>query len=168
MWHEEFRVNDPQRGLIWVKGHASPERQQDESGADDGFLLDVTETKQLESHRWQSRHLESIARLVGGIAHSFNNMMTVVIGYSDVIAETLTPSDPNQPRIAKIKDVAHQASAMTAHLLAFGRLQPRHTVVMDLKRTHCGGCQSAAAIAGGGHSIACAAGSELVDGQCGS
>jgi PAS domain S-box-containing protein len=132
MWHEEFRVNDPQRGLIWVKGHASPQRQQDESVLWHGFLLDVTETKQLESHRWQSRHLESIARLVGGIAHSFNNMMTVVIGYSDVIAETLTPSDPNQPRIAKIKDVAHQASAMTAHLLAFGRLQPRHTVVMDL------------------------------------
>ncbi|MFI5116646.1 MAG: PAS domain S-box protein [Terriglobales bacterium] len=131
-WHEEFRVNHPKRGLVWVKGDASPERQQDGSVLWHGFLIDNTERKQLESQLLQAQKMEAVGRLAGGVSHDFNNIMGIVIGYSDLIAETLSPSDLNLPRITKIKDAAQRASALIRQLLAFSRLQVFAPTLMDL------------------------------------
>jgi len=129
---EEFRVNHPKRGTVWVEVNCLPERQQDDSVLWHGFVLDVTERRRLESQLRQVQRMEAIGRLAAGIAHDFNNMMSVVIGYSDVIADTLPPSDPSLSRISQIKDAAHRASALTRQLLAFGRLQARDPIVMNL------------------------------------
>jgi two-component system cell cycle sensor histidine kinase/response regulator CckA len=59
--------------------------------------------------------------------------MAIVIGYSDLITETMSPSDVNLPRIMKINDAAHRASALIRQLLAFSRQQIFAPVLMDLK-----------------------------------
>ena len=135
VWHQEFRVNHPRRGEVWVEANSMPDKQQDGSVLWHGFVLDITERKQLELQLRQAQRMESVGRLAGGMAHDFNNMMTVVIGYSDVIAETLAPSDPSLARIAKIKDAARRATALTQQLLAFSRLQALAPVAMNLS-TH--------------------------------
>jgi CheY-like chemotaxis protein len=76
--------------------------------------------------------MEAVGRLAGGVSHDFNNIMGIVLGYSDLIAETLSPSDLNLPRIMKIKDAAQRASALIRQLLAFSRLQVFAPTLMDL------------------------------------
>ncbi len=131
-WRDEFRVNHPKRGLLWVKGDAVPERQQDGSVLWHGFLFDNTERKQLESQLFQAQKMEAVGRLAGGVSHDFNNIMGIVIGYSDLIAETLPPSDVNLQRIMKVKDAAHRASALIRQLLAFSRQQVFAPMLIDL------------------------------------
>ena len=135
VWHQEFRVNHPRRGEVWAEANSMPEKQPDGSVLWRGFILDITERKQLEIQLRQAQRMESVGRLAGGMAHDFNNMMTVVMGYSDVISETLVPPDPNLARIAKIKDAAKRATALTQQLLAFSRLQALTPVAMNLS-TH--------------------------------
>jgi CheY-like chemotaxis protein len=76
--------------------------------------------------------MEAVGRLAGGVSHDFNNIMGIVIGYSDLIAETLPPTDENLRRIIKIKDAAQRATALIRQLLAFSRLQVVAPILMDL------------------------------------
>ena len=131
-WHDEFRVQHPERGLLWVKVDASPERERDGSVFWHGFLIDNTERKQLESQLLQAQKMEAVGRLAGGVSHDFNNIMGIVIGYSDLIAETMPPADVNLRRIIKIKDAAQRATALIRQLLAFSRLQVFAPNLMDL------------------------------------
>ena len=131
-WHDEFRVNHPKKGLLWVKLDALPEREKDGSVLWHGFLIDDTGRKQLESQLLQAQKMEAVGRLAGGVSHDFNNIMGIVIGYSDLIAETLPPSDLNLPRIMKIKDAAQRATALIRQLLAFSRLQACAPTLMSL------------------------------------
>ncbi len=135
VWQQEFRVDHPRRGEVWVEANSVPEKQQDGSVLWHGFALDITQRKKLELQLRHAQRMESVGRLAGGMAHDFNNMMTVVLGYSDVIAETLAPSDPSLARVAKIKDAAKRATALTQQLLAFSRLQALTPVAMNVS-TH--------------------------------
>jgi nitrogen-specific signal transduction histidine kinase/CheY-like chemotaxis protein len=97
-----------------------------------GFLIDNTERKQLESQLLQAQKMEAVGRLAGGVSHDFNNIMGIVIGYSDLIAEAMPPADVNLRRIIKIKDAAQRATALIRQLLAFSRLQVFAPNLMDL------------------------------------
>lgn len=89
-----------------------------------GYLIDISRRKELEHQLRQAQKLEAIGRLAGGVAHDFNNILTVILGYSTILREKLSASDMNmESDIRGIEDAAHRASSLTRQLLAFSRRQ---------------------------------------------
>jgi PAS domain S-box-containing protein len=95
-----------------------------------GCAVDITGRKEAEAARArletqlaQSQRLESIGRLAGGVAHDFNNHLTVINGYCDLIVSGLTPDDPNRECLLDVRQAGERAAALTRQLLAFGRKQ---------------------------------------------
>jgi PAS domain S-box-containing protein len=111
--------------------------QRDGSGNPVGVIsviADITERKRLEEQLQQSQKMEAVGRLAGGVAHDFNNLMTVVTGFSQVVLEQLTAGDPLRPHVEEILSAGRRAAALTSQLLAFGRRQMIHPRVLSLNR----------------------------------
>jgi signal transduction histidine kinase len=86
----------------------------------------------------QAQKIEAIGRLAGGVAHDFNNVLTAIIGYTDIINERIGPDDPTRRDVAEIRKAADRAAALTRQLLAFSRKQFLNPTVLDLNEVASG------------------------------
>ena len=93
---------------------------------------DMAERRRLEEQLAQVQKLESIGRLAGGVAHDINNVLTVVLSYSDLVDAGLGPSHPLQAQLRQIRKAAERASNLTHRLLAFARKQIVEPRVINL------------------------------------
>jgi PAS domain S-box-containing protein len=93
---------------------------------------DVTEAKNLEQRFRQAQKMEAIGRLAGGVAHDFNNILGVIIGYSDISKEKLDPGHPVARHLAQIERAAERGASLTRRLLAFSRQQVAFPRSLDL------------------------------------
>lgn len=91
-------------------------------------LNDVTDKKKLEEQLRQAQKMEAIGTLAGGVAHDFNNMLTAIFGYGEIIKMTMEPDDPHHAAVDQIMRAAQRAADLTQGLLAFSRKQ-----VLDTK-----------------------------------
>lgn len=94
-------------------------------------LEDITERKQLETRVEQSARLESIGRFAGGVAHDFNNILTVIVSYAETLLEQPDVTAVSQAGEA-IQHAAMQATTLTQQLLAFSRRQVMRVETVDL------------------------------------
>lgn len=95
-------------------------------------LRDITQRKQLEEQVRRSQKMEAVSLLAGGIAHHFNNLLTVVNGYSEFVLRGLEPSSPLREDVEAILRAGTQAADLTRRLLVFSRFRKPHLSVMDL------------------------------------
>ncbi len=96
-------------------------------------LQNQTEEKiKLERQLRQAQKMESIGRLAGGVAHDFNNVLSVIIGYSDMLLAAIPPNDPIHEKIKLIHDSGGKAATLTRQLLAFSRKQVLEKKVISL------------------------------------
>jgi PAS domain S-box-containing protein len=93
---------------------------------------DVTEQKQLEDQLRQSQKLEAIGRLAGGVAHDFNNMLTVIGGYTAFALEHSDDGTPLRSDLGEIRKATERAAQLTRQLLAFSRKQVLKPELLDL------------------------------------
>ncbi|MFS8038552.1 response regulator [Xanthobacter sp. AM11] len=94
--------------------------------------IDTTEQKALEVQFAQSQKLQAVGHLAGGVAHDFNNMLTAIIGYCDLLLARHRQSDPSFPDIMQIKQAANRAAGLVRQLLAFSRRQTLRPEVIEL------------------------------------
>jgi signal transduction histidine kinase len=80
----------------------------------------------------QSQKLEAVGRLAGGISHDFNNLLTVILGYSDIMKRNLPERDPLRRNLEEIIKASERAASLTRQLLAFSRKQVMQPKVFDL------------------------------------
>jgi two-component system cell cycle sensor histidine kinase/response regulator CckA len=96
-----------------------------------GALIDHTEFRTLEQQLRQSQKMEAIGRLAGSVAHDFNNILTVVMGYATLMREKLRDEDISLPEVEGIHKAARQGATLTRQLLTFSRRQILNPETLD-------------------------------------
>jgi two-component system cell cycle sensor histidine kinase/response regulator CckA len=97
-----------------------------------GIARDMSERRLLEEQFRQAQKMEAVGQLAGGLAHDYNNLLTVITGYTDVLLNSFAESDSSFPFLTEIREAAERATALTGQLLAFSRRQILQPVVLDL------------------------------------
>lgn len=91
--------------------------------------------EKLEAQLHQAQKMESVGRLAGGVAHDFNNMLGVILGYTELAKERVEPNTPLHTDLEKIQGAAQRSADLTRQLLAFARKQTVSPKVIDLNDT---------------------------------
>lgn len=86
----------------------------------------------IEERLRQSQKMEAMGQLAGGVAHDFNNILTVIEGYCDLLLAGIEKSHPSRRHAEEIKKAGERAASLTRQLLAFSRRQPVEPRVVDL------------------------------------
>jgi PAS domain S-box-containing protein len=112
--------------LAWMGFWSEPEQQH--------FFIgrDMRERLELEQKLTQARKMEAIGQLTGGMAHDFNNILTVIIGMNELLATALAGQSALEPIVKSIDEAATRGAELTQRMLAFARKQPLQTRSIDL------------------------------------
>ena len=136
----EFRIQQHGGGVRTLEASATNLLQHP---AVNGIVLnarDVTERRGLEEQLMRAQRMEAIGTLSGGVAHDFNNILTVILGHTEVLLQMMQSSE-ELSHLKSIDEASRRASTLTRQLLAFSRrqvLQPRvfnlNTLIVDLDK----------------------------------
>jgi PAS domain S-box-containing protein len=118
----EFQILHKDGGHRWVVESVTS-IQYEGMMATLGYFMDVTEHKQLEDRFYQAQKMEAIGRLAGGVAHDFNNMLSAVSGYAELLLSVLDKGRPPHRYGGEILKAAEWGASLTRRLLAFSRKQ---------------------------------------------
>jgi PAS domain S-box-containing protein len=96
---------------------------------------DVTDRIQLEAQLQQAQRMESVGRLAGGVAHDFNNMLTIILNYTQMIMKEVKPSETIYSDLQQILNAGQKSVEITRQLLAFARKQTISPTILNLNKT---------------------------------
>lgn len=134
----EYRLRRADGELIWVRDSRQLVIETADPGGAKritvyGVVSDITERKHLEDQLYQAQKMEAIGRLAGGISHDFNNLLTVINGYSELILfRYIKDKGPLRQNVEQIKKAGDRAASLTRQLLAFSRKQVLQPEVLNL------------------------------------
>jgi signal transduction histidine kinase len=138
----EHRIARPDGTVRWLVGKGALFRSPDGALLKIGGVVDITE--QVEAERteaqktaslMQAHQAEMVGRLAGGLAHDFNNFLTVINGYTELLLAESGAANPLRDTLERILRAGESAAELTGQLLAYGRKQVMQPVVLDLNAT---------------------------------
>ena len=125
-----YKIADPATGVLQFMANVS---------------IDITERKRAEDEKeklqaqlGQAQKMEAIGQLAGGVAHDFNNMLNVILGYSQLALMKIEPSSPLKADLQEIMNATQRSTELVRQLLAFARKQTIAPKVLDLNDTVAG------------------------------
>jgi two-component system cell cycle sensor histidine kinase/response regulator CckA len=104
-------------------------------GSDGGYVLvaqNLSERQRLELELRQAQKMEAIGRLAGGVAHDFNNMLSIILGYTEVLLDGLPETDSIYEPLREVRQAGQRSAELTQQLLAFSRQQTLEAVIVDV------------------------------------
>lgn len=128
-----YRIVRPDGSIRWIRGRATPVR------GDDGQIIrlvgiaeDISDLKRTEEQFRQAQKMEAVGRLAGGVAHDFNNVLTAIIGYAELLLNDMALESSQREDVAEISTAAQRAAGLTRQLLAFSRQQVLQPTVLSV------------------------------------
>ena len=142
----EYRIVRPDGALRWIHTRAEVVRDEVDGKVKLlGVVVDITEKKEgalllkeTESQLLQAQKMEAMGRLAGGVAHDFNNILTAILGLSEIALTTLPKDSPTREDLEEIRKSGLRAANLTQQLLAFSRRQVTSPRLIDLDVTVAG------------------------------
>lgn len=116
-----------------VREHA--ETYYDENGKAQGSLgtiQDITELKEKEEQLKRTQKMDALGKLIGGIAHDYNNMMGIVLGYSELLLTQVAGKEKATEYVVQIRTAGERARALTEKLMTFSRYKTSETEVVNI------------------------------------
>ncbi len=134
-----YRVVRPDGTVRWVNDRGFPVK--DATGGVSryvGTVVDITDLRvaeeslrKTEEQLRSAQKMEAVGRLAGGVSHDFNNLLTAIMGYSELILHRLDPRDPLRRDLEEIRKAGERASSLTRQLLVFSRRETVAPQVLD-------------------------------------
>jgi len=93
------------------------------------------EREKMQAQFQHAQKMEAVGRLAGGVAHDFNNMLSVINGYTEILLSQLETSNPMYADLQEIRNAGQRSTDLVRQLLAFARRQPVEPRVLDLNVT---------------------------------
>ncbi len=136
---EPYRIVAKDGGIKWVDERSHIRRGQDGAVTHfQGIVIDITETRLIEAQLLQAQKMESIGRLAGGVAHDYNNMLSVIIGHAELALGKDIEDDSLRDDLQEILAAAGRSRDITRQLLAFARKDAIIPEVLDLNEVVAG------------------------------
>ncbi len=132
-WHGEFQNRKKDGEIYWESASISAIKNSD--GIITHFVgvkEDITERKRDLEHLRQAQKMEAIGQLAGGISHDFNNLLTIINGYSTLMLRALKKDDPMRKEAEQILHAGERAADLTRQLLAFSRRQFQEPKILNI------------------------------------
>ena len=130
---EEAVTNPATKQTRWFQTIKIPLRMPgEESPTLLGVATEITERKQLEEQLLQSQKMEAVGQLAGGVAHDFNNILTAIVGYTDLLAAEFGAGSRQLEDLEEIRKASRRAAALTRQLLSFSRKQVLEPRIIDV------------------------------------
>jgi len=131
--YAEFESIGRRGGRRWVEMYAAPSRN---AGGEVisilGILRDNTARRELDKQFIQAQKMEVVGQLASGVAHDFNNMLGIILGYSEMLMDRMVPGSPQYEDVQAVFHTGERAAALTRQLLIFSRKQTPRPQVVDL------------------------------------
>ena len=121
----EYRMRTKDGQYKWILDQAKITRR-DPQGKPlrmSGTHTDITDRVNLQAQLVQAQKMESVGRLAGGVAHDFNNMLAIILGYAEMAMDKVDPAQPIHADLEEIRKAADRSADLTRQLLAFARKQ---------------------------------------------
>lgn len=133
-WSGEVSATRPDGGPAWHNLSLVP--VPDAAGTDRyalGLQTDITERKYIEEWFRQAQKMAAVGWLAGGVIHDFNNLLTAILGYCDILLREALPEGVLRESVQQIQRGGERGAALTRQLLDFSRTQPPRPDVLDLR-----------------------------------
>ncbi|HET9221807.1 MAG TPA: ATP-binding protein, partial [Roseiflexaceae bacterium] len=130
----EYRMFAKDGRTLWLRYYSHPvwDEAQGRVVRVYGAVQDITRLKLLEQQLAQAQKMEAVGQLAGGVAHDFNNILTIILSTCDLIFDELEPNHRLREDVGQIQGAAGRAAELTQQLLAFSRQQILQPHILNL------------------------------------